>query len=210
MEKNLTEKMEKDSNLQKLLDKIIREAEGEVKNIRKDTKKKLDKFEKETVKLENEIKEKELEKEASRLDFIRKRTETEFSQRARKILIQTKESIIDKVLEMVEKELNNFRNKKDYIDFIKQKLKTTSKKIRDETIKILVDKRDEKIVKDIISKIKDKSKKEFIVETPGIRTTGGFILTDGEERIRIDYTIDYILEESRKTIRAQIDELLFK
>lgn len=210
MEKNLTEKMEKDSNLQKLLDKIIREAEGEVKNIRKDTKKKLDKFEKETVKLENEIKEKELEKEASRLDFIRKRTETEFSQRARKILIQTKESIIDKVLEMVEKELNNFRNKKDYIDFIKQKLKTTSKKIRDETIKILVDKRDEKIVKDIISKIKDKNKKEFIVETPGIRTTGGFILTDGEERIRIDYTIDYILEESRKTIRAQIDELLFK
>lgn len=210
MKKNLQDKKKNDSSLQRLLDKIIKEAEGEVKNIRKDTKKKLNIFEKETIKLENEVKEEELEKEASRLDFIRKRTETEFNQKARRILIQTKESIIDEVLERVEKELNNFRKNKDYFDFIEKKLKATSKKIRDEKIKILVDKRDEKIVKDIISKIKVKSKKEFVVETSGIQTAGGFILTDGEERIRIDYTIDYILEESRQTIRAQIDELLFR
>ena len=76
-------------------------------------------------------------------------------------------------------------------------------------MKVLVDKRDEKIVKETVAQLNKKHKSNLVVEIPGIKTTGGFILTDIDERIRINHTLDYILEVSREKIKSKISESLF-
>ncbi len=76
-------------------------------------------------------------------------------------------------------------------------------------MKLLIDKRDEKIIKQIVTKLEKEKNVKFIIEITELAKSGGFILTDKEERVRIDYTIEYLLEESRDIIRTKINEYLF-
>ena len=92
----------RDEAFSRLLEKIQNEANAEIQKIQNQTKKKLEEIEIETEKMAEEVKKKELEKENSRIDFLKKRTETEFQQEAKKIEIQTREKLIDEVFAKVE------------------------------------------------------------------------------------------------------------
>lgn len=197
------------TNLDNLLKKIISEAENEAERMREETRKKLAKFEKETKELVSEIKHEELERELPHLEYIRKRTEAEYLQKAKRTRIQTKEKLIDKVFEKVEKDLSNFRKNSEYKKYLESKLESTQRAFRSKDMKLLIDKRDESIIKRIITKLEKEKNVKFIIEITELVTSGGFILTDKEERVRIDYTIEYLLEESRDTIRTKINEYLF-
>lgn len=197
------------SNLDNLLKKIISEAENEAAKLREETRKKLAKFEKETKMLVSDMKEKELEKELPHLEYIRRRTEAEYQQKAKRTRIQSKEKLIDEVFEKVEKDLSGFRKKTEYIEYLESKLKSTQRAFRSKEMKLLIDKRDESIIRKIITKLKKEKKMNFVVEVTELKTSGGFILTDKEERVKIDYTIEYLLEESRDAIRTKINEYLF-
>lgn len=197
-------------SLQNLLNKIKMESKKEVNKIKRDTKKKLEEIETETEQLVKKIQKQELDKEVGRLEFIRKRTETEFQQQARRIEIQAKEKLIDDVFEEVEKEFNNFREHKKYKKYLEKTLRTTAKNMGITKMKILADKRDTVILKEIVAKISEKDEMQFIIESSKIETSGGFILTDIEERVRIDHTIENMLQTSREEIRTKINELLFE
>ena len=196
-------------NLTRLINKILQEATKEVKKIRKEAKLQLEILEKETQKLVNETKNKELEKEVSRFEFIKKRFESEYQQRAKRILIQSKEASIDEVFEKIEKEMSSFRTDASYKEYIKNRLNSSIINIKDKNMKILIDKKDKKLVEEILTEIKKRRETNFIIETSGLKTSGGFVLTDKEERIRIDHTIENLLEASRETIRSKINDLLF-
>ncbi|MHA1418321.1 MAG: V-type ATP synthase subunit E [Candidatus Heimdallarchaeaceae archaeon] len=197
------------TNLNNLLKKIISEAEDEAESLREEARKKLASFEKETKELVSEIKHKELEKELPHLEYIRKRTEAEYQQKAKRTNIQTKEKLIDEVFEKVEKDLSSFRNNSEYNNYLESKLESTQRAFQSKEMKLLIDKRDEKIIKQIINKLEKEKNVKFIIEITELETSGGFILTDKEERVRIDYTIEYLLEESKDTIRTKINEYLF-
>ena len=197
------------TNLDNLLKKIISEAENEAKIMREDTRKKLANFEKETKELVSEIKNKELEKELPHLEYIRKRTEAEYQQKAKRTTIQTKEKLIDEVFEKVEKDLSSLRKNPEYKKYLESKLKSTQRAFRSKEMKLLIDKRDEKIIKQIVTKLEKEKNVKFIITITELVTSGGFILTDKEERVKIDYTIEYLLEERRDTIRTKINEYLF-
>ncbi|MHA1201049.1 MAG: V-type ATP synthase subunit E [Candidatus Heimdallarchaeaceae archaeon] len=197
------------TNLDNLLKKIISEAENEAERIREETRAKLASFEKETKELVSEIKQKELEKELSHLEYIRKRTEAEYLQKAKRIKIQTKEKLIDEVFEKIEKDLSSFRKNSGYKKYLESKLKSTQRAFRSKDMKLLIDKRDESVIKQIVKKLEKEKNMKFIIEITELITSGGFILTDKEERVRIDYTIEYLLEESKDTIRTKINEYLF-
>ncbi len=197
------------SNLDNLLKKIISEAENEAERMREETRKKLEEFEKETKELVSEIKHKELEKELPHLEYIRKRTEAEYQQKAKRTRIQTKEKLIDDVFEKVEKDLSSFRENSEYKKYLQSKLESTQRAFGSKDVKLLIDKRDEKIIKQIVTKLEKEKNVKFIIEITELAKSGGFILTDKEERVRIDYTIEYLLEESRDIIRTKINEYLF-
>lgn len=203
------QKMESNENLTRLIKKIQSEAKNEVRKTHKKTKSKLETFENETAKLIYETKEKEISKEVSRIEFIKKRTESEYEQQARRILIQSRENLIDEVFEKIERELSNFRSKPEFREYITTKLESAVNSIKNKQMKIIIDEQDMKLTKVIVNDLNRKKGLSLIIETPGIKTLGGFILTDKEERIKIDHTINNLLEARRELIRTKINELLF-
>ncbi|MHA1198726.1 MAG: V-type ATP synthase subunit E [Candidatus Heimdallarchaeaceae archaeon] len=194
--------------LTRLLEKIQKEAEDAVKKIQIEAKAKLEEIEKGTKKLVEEVKKKELDKEVSRIDFLRKRTETEFQQEAKKIKIQAKEKLIDDVFEKVESTVSDFRKNKKYTSYLEKTLAKSIKNMRVNQVKIIIDKKDVTIFKKIIENISKKDKVECVLES-SLKTEGGFILTDSKERVRINHTLENLLDASREKIRTKINELLF-
>jgi len=143
------------------------------------------------------------------LEFIKKRTETEFEQKAKKIVIQARESMIDQVFEHVKKEMIVLRDNKGYSKYLENLLIYTIRNITVQRMKIIADKRDKEILNKITSNIAQKEKINFKVDVSSLKTQGGFILTDDYGRIRIDYTIENTLKSSRDKIRTKINEILF-
>jgi len=205
----LPEKDTEGSPLTRLIIKIKNAAEEEAKIINREAKQKLEEIEKGTKKLVDEVKKQELEKEKSRLDFIRKRTETEFEQKAKRIIIQARESIIDQVFEQVKKEMLVLRDNKGYSKYLENLLIYTIRNITAQRMKIIADKKDKEILNKITSNIAKKEKVNFKVDVSSLKTQGGFILTDDYGRIRIDYTIENTLKASKDKIRTKINEILF-
>ena len=192
-----------------MLDKLQKEANNEIKKIQKETKSGLEEIEKETQKLVEEIKKKELDKEISRIEFLKKRTETEHQQEARKIIIQTREKLIDEVFEIVEQEVSLIRKNKKYEKYLEITLIKAVRNMREKQIKILIDKKDEAFFSKIVKTMSKKDGIDCIINTTSLKTQGGFILTDSRERVRINHTIENLLESSREKIRTRINDLIF-
>ncbi|MBY9001538.1 MAG: V-type ATP synthase subunit E, partial [Candidatus Heimdallarchaeota archaeon] len=204
-DKKKTSEEHSSPNLDNLLKKIISEAENEAEKIREDTRKNLEIFEKETKNLVINLKKKELDKEIPHLEFIRKRTEVEYQQKARKTRIQAQEKLIDAVFEKVEKELMNFRINPEYKIYLKSRLESTQRAFKTKDMKIIIDQRDENLINKTVANLQKEKDLSFIVQVSELITSGGFILTDFDERVRIDYTIEYLLEESKDVIRTKIN-----
>lgn len=206
------EKIEEFGNeaLANLLKKIQDESDKEIENIQNKTKLKLEEIEKETQKLVEEVKEKELAKETSRIDFLKKRTETEYQQEARKIKIEAKEMLIDEVYDIIETEFSDFRKTKEYEKFLKKTLLRGTKNMRLEEVKIFIDEKDNKIFSKIIDNLSKNEGINCTLDKSSLKTIGGFILTDVRERVRIDYTLENLLDVSKERIRTKINELLFE
>ena len=205
----LPEKDTENSSLTRLIIKIKNAAEEEAKIINREAKQKLEVIEKGTKKLVDEVKKQELDKETSRLEFIKKRTETEFEQKAKRIIIQAREGMIDQVFENVKKEMLALRDNKGYSKYLENLLIYTIRNITAQSMKIIADKKDKEILNKITSNIAKKEKVNFKVDVSSLKTQGGFILTDDYGRIRIDYTIENTLKASRDKIRTKINEILF-
>ncbi len=205
----LPEKDTESSSLTRLITKIKNAAEEEAIIINREAKQKLEEIEKGTKKLVDEVKKQELDKETSRIDFIRKRTETEFEQKAKKIIIQARESMIDQVFEQVKKKMLVLRDNKGYSKYLENLLIYTIRNITAQGMNIIADKKDKEILNKITSNIAQKEKINFKVDVSSLKTQGGFILTDDYGRIRIDYTIENTLKSSRDKIRTKINEILF-
>lgn len=205
----LPEEDTESSPLKRLIIKIKNAAEEEAKILNREAKQKLEEIEKGTKKQVDEVKKQELEKETSRLDFIKKRTETEFEQKAKKIVIQAREGMIDQVFEHVKKEMLLLRDNKGYSKYLENLLIYTIRNITAQSMKIIADKKDKEILNKITSNIAQKEKVNFKVDVSTLKTQGGFILTDDYGRIRIDYTIENTLKSSRDKIRTKINEILF-
>lgn len=205
----LPEKDTESSSLTRLIIKIKNAAEEEAKIINREAKQKLAEIEKGTKKLVDEVKKQELDKETSRLEFIKKRTETEFEQKAKRITIQAREGMIDQVFENVKKEMLALRDNKGYSKYLENLLIYTIRNITAQSMKIIADKKDKEILNKITSNIAQKEKVNFKVDVSSLKTQGGFILTDDYGRIRIDYTIENTLKASRDKIRTKINEILF-
>lgn len=205
----LPEKDTESSSLTRLITKIKNAAEEEAIIINREAKQKLEEIEKGTKKLVDEVKKQELDKETSRIDFIRKRTETEFEQKAKKIIIQARESMIDQVFEQVKKKMLVLRDNKGYSKYLENLLIYTIRNITAQGMNIIADKKDKEILNKITSNIAQKEKINFKVDVSSFKTQGGFILTDDYGRIRIDYTIENTLKSSRDKIRTKINEILF-
>jgi len=205
----LPEKDTENSSLTRLIIKIKNAAEEEAKIINREAKQKLEEIEKGTKKLVDEVKKQELDKETSRLEFIKKRTETEFEQKAKRIIIQAREGMIDQVFENVKKEMLALRDNKGYSKYLENLLIYTIRNITAQSMKIIADKKDKEILNKITSNIAKKEKVNFKVDVSSLKTQGGFILTDDYGRIRIDYTIENTLKASRDKIRTKINEILF-
>jgi vacuolar-type H+-ATPase subunit E/Vma4 len=196
--------------LNRLLKKIQDETTKEVKQIQKETKKKLADISTETQRLVDDIKKRELAKEKSRIEFLRKRTETEYEQEARKIEIQTRENLIDDVYERLEIAIKDFRKNKDYEAYLRKTLTRNVRNMREKKVKVIIDKRDETIFKKIVAEIVKKEGIECEIDSSSLKTEGGFIITDQKERVRISQTLENLLETSRDKIRTRINELLFE
>lgn len=196
--------------LKKLLEEIKKETAKEVKTIQNETKKRLEEISNETQSMVEDIKKRELEKEESRIEFLRKRTKTEYEQDARKIEIQTRENLIDDVFERLEIIIKDFRKNKDYEDYLRKTLTRNVKNMREKKVRVIIDKRDETIFKKIVNDISKSEKIECEIDSSYLKTEGGFILTDLRERVKISQTLENLLDASRDKIRTKINELLFE
>lgn len=198
-----------ENRLNKLIETIYAEAKQKVEEIKSQTKEELDEYEQETARIVEETKKKEIEKESYRVELQKKRLKAQKEQEAKSIMLEVKERLIDQVMDEVLKAMQKFREMADYEKYLEARIGKLINMIHEPEIRILIDQRDSEIVKKVAKKLARKVPHKLLIEEK-IETLGGFIITDNNERIRIDATIEYLFKAREEIIRSKINQLLFE
>jgi len=125
---------------------------------------------------------------------------------SRKLILQTKEDIIEKCFEEAKRKLKDARkNKKKYEKTFQRLTSECLKEMESKkNVIVRVDKRDERLVK----KLFKKSKLNFVIKSD-INTLGGLILISENGKTVVDNTLDSRLVRAKELMKPEIARLLF-
>jgi len=180
-------------------EKIIKEANGNIKKIRDNNQKRLNS-------IKNNIKE-QYEQEA---ELKEKNIITEARLEANKEILFEKQAIIEEIFKEAENRIEKLDNKK-YANFM-EKLILENVENGDETLYIGDNERKEinqNFINDINEKLKSKGKKGSLkLSKKSMPIKGGIII--GTNEIRKNASIEVILDKIKEDIETKLNQFLFQ
>ncbi len=123
--------------------------------------------------------------------------------KAKNEVIRAKEKIVEKALQQAEKELESLRSRPDYPQILENLIGEGLTRVSGKVI-VHVDPSDQKLAEDILRR----KGLDFALHTD-LRTIGGAVIADDEERVRIINTVEERLNRAREKLRMQVSGLLF-
>lgn len=187
--------------VQRIIDKIREDAEWKIREYNEEAEKKIEEI--------RRSEEEKWEEERKRIEDVGKREaegiKSMLISRAylegKRKLMDAKEEIINKVIEIIKEEARKLRE--EYREYIKSSL-IEGKSMLGEEIQVICLKEDRSIVEPIVMEICPKAR---IVE--GHVPFGGIIVVTPDRLQKIDYSIDAFVERKRNEIRKEIAKRLF-
>jgi V/A-type H+/Na+-transporting ATPase subunit E len=180
-------------------DRIIKEANENIKKIRDDRQKDL-----------NSIKNNIIERYEQEAELKEKNIITEARLAANKEVLSEKQAIIEEIFKEAENKIKNLDNKK-YADFM-EKLILENVENGEETLYVGNNERKEinqNFINDINNKLKSKGKKGNLkLSKKTIPIKGGIII--GTNEIRKNASIEVILEKIKEDIETKLNQFLFQ
>jgi V/A-type H+/Na+-transporting ATPase subunit E len=180
-------------------DRIIKEANENIKKIRDDRQKDL-----------NSIKNNIIERYEQEAELKEKNIITEARLAANKEVLSEKQAIIEEIFKEAENKIKNLDNKK-YADFM-EKLILENVENGEETLYVGNNERKEinqNFINDINNKLKSKGKKGNLkLSKKTMPIKGGIII--GTNEIRKNASIEVILEKIKEDIETKLNQFLFQ
>lgn len=188
--------------MNKVVEKIISDAQFEYNKIIEETKLEVEKIHKETSETIKKIEE-EIKNEANQL---REKEKSILIGKARleirNEILQIKRKIIDDIFNEALTKLTN-KEKDEYMSIIKDLIKKTGLREGE----IFIGDREKVIDNNFIEKINKEMESKFLLSSDRINILGGFVLRSGE--IEIDASFSSLLKEKKEEIELKLTKLLF-
>ncbi len=204
--------MKTQSNVQKIVSKIEEEAEEEADEILSKTKKKAQKI-KEKAKEDAEKEKEEIVNEGEKKALQQKdRIIADAKLRAKRKKLEAREKVIEQSINKAENEITDF-NDEEKMEVIKNLLKQSVREIKESKIIIQTNDEDKKLIKKNKEELENSI--EEIVENPmleigeSIPIRGGIIVSNEDETMQVNNSIEARLSREREKIRKKANEILF-
>jgi len=132
----------------------------------------------------------------------------------KRMILAKKEELIDKLMDNIFKMSDQYTYRKKYEEYIRGVIKRVLQEFKDKNhLNIYVLKRDVERFKELIyneAKRADFPEDKITIMETKEDIIGGLIAVDGDETVRIDYTLRGLIEENRRIIGQRLVEELEK
>lgn len=118
-------------------------------------------------------------------------------------VIRAKEKVVGKALAEAAQRMENLRSREDYREILAGLIEEGLSRVRGKAV-LHVDPADEKLAGEIM---KEKGLEHEI--RTDIQTSGGVVVADADERVRIVNTVEERLNRAREKLRMQVSAILF-
>ncbi len=196
-------------SLENILSEILKEGEEEKLNIIRDAREKADNILAKAKREIEEYKESEEEKIKKESQAVKERIITAFELEREKELLKTKKELLDGVFQGVLEKIVSLP-KEEYLAFLAGLILEYAQTGREllylsDRDKNLVDKA---FLDDVNKKLKEKGKAGNVkLAEESVPISGGVIL--GAEKIRINASLELILEDAREKWEKEVGQILF-
>ncbi len=196
-------------SLENILSEILKEGEEEKLNIIRDAREKADNILAKAKREIEEYKESEEEKIKKESQAVKERIITAFELEREKELLKTKKELLDSVFQGVLEKVVSLP-KEEYLAFLAGLILEYAQ--TGEELLYLSDRDrnlvDKAFLDDVNKKLKEKGKAGHIrLAEESVPISGGVIL--GAEKIRINASLELILEDAREKWEKEIGQILF-
>lgn len=187
-----------------ILEKIREDSEKEVERIIGEAKKKSEEIIKKSEKEGKERYEELIIQGKKNAELEKQRIIANARLQAKKLILETKESIIEKTFSLAEKKLRDIVSSDEYESILRKLIEEAISSIPDKQLQILCDERDRELLRKII---KEFPRVELSEEN--ISTIGGIIVKSKDGRIQVDNTFETRIERMRNDLRVKVARILF-
>jgi len=187
-----------------ILEKIREDSEKEVERIIGEAKKKSEEIIKKSEKDGKKRYEELIIQGKKNAELEKQRIIANARLQAKKLILETKESIIEKTFSLAEKKLRDIVSSDEYESILRKLIEEAISSIPDKQLQILCDERDRELLRKII--------KEFPgveLSEENISTIGGIIVKSKDGRIQVDNTFETRIERMRNDLRVKVARILF-
>ncbi len=151
-----------------------------------------------------EIRKEEVEKVKSVIQVDRNKLINEARLGVKREIIQAKEEFIQQTFLEAEKRVQKFKSSPDYQKSLGRMVEEVLEEIPDSKILVSVEKKDEKVARQILDQ-RD-IKHEFV---KSLNSSGGIKITSEDGRISLTNTFEIRLEKAKKLLKSDIMNILF-
>jgi vacuolar-type H+-ATPase subunit E/Vma4 len=202
---------------EKILRKIIEEANGKAEKIIDEAKTKANTIIENQKKIAHEKAQKEIKelinKSKNEAKIIRGRVITEIKRKANWVTLDAKNQLIANVLKEVEKRLFNLQNSKQYLSILQSLIENAGLLLSGGELEIILNKKDNSKpikLKEIEKRITKKTHKKTKLMISNQNTNKiGVIVKTKNGKIIIDNTFDSILDRNKKVLELKAAKILF-
>ena len=187
-----------------ILEKIREDSEKEVERIIGEAKKKSEEIIKKSEKDGKKRYEELIIQGKKNAELEKQRIIANARLQAKKLILETKESIIEKTFSLAEKKLRDMVSSDEYENILRKLIEEAISSIPDKQLQILCDERDRELLRKII---KEFPRVELSEEN--ISTIGGIIVKSKDGRIQVDNTFETRIERMRNDLRVKVARILF-
>ncbi len=187
-----------------ILEKIREDSEKEVERIIGEAKKKSEEIIKKSEKDGKKRYEELIIQGKKNAELEKQRIIANARLQAKKLILETKESIIEKTFSLAEKKLRDIVSSDEYESILRKLIEEAISSIPDKQLQILCDERDRELLRKII---KEFPRVELSEEN--ISTIGGIIVKSKDGRIQVDNTFETRIERMKNDLRVKVARILF-
>ena len=187
--------------IDRIIGKIMEDAEWKIKEYERETQEKIEKIRKKEEE-RWEIEKKKLEYEGKReAEGIKSMLISRAYLEGKRELMDAKEEIIAKVIDLIKK---NARNSPNYENYIRKCVKDALN-VMGENIQIICLKDDKEIVERIV---RETTRGATVVD--GSVPFGGIVVVSKDYTRKVDYSIESLVERNINVVRREISKRLFE
>jgi V/A-type H+-transporting ATPase subunit E len=199
-----------DEKVSKIIKKIESDSKAEAEEILKEAEETaseiLSEAEEKAKTIENEI----LQRGKREAEQEKQRIIANAKLRARKILLDTKEELIDSVFSKVREELSDLDKSKEYPEILSNLIVEAATSIGGNEIILYCRKEDSKILtQEFLKKLSKKLNCKLTLASESINATGGVIARSVDGKIEVDNTLETRMERLKEDLRSTAARILF-